>query len=124
MINPFPIEDPDLDAAIASAYADLKAHRADSTEYAAALNQLSKLYKLRNDALQHHQDAQQFELKHSLEVDQHEYEIEQNDRPFWQRVDPNTALTVTANLAIGLIVVKYEQTGVIRTVVRDFMKKI
>lgn len=38
-------------------------------------------------------------------------------------VDPNTLLTVLGNIAIGLSVLKYEQTGVITTRIRDFLVK-
>lgn len=138
MTNPFPHEDSDLDAAITSVFADLRNHKADSKEYADAANQLSKLYKLRNDTLQLHQDAEESERKHELEVnkltletdklaletDSHEYQIEQNDRSFLARISPDTALSVVANLAVALIVVKYERTGVISTQVRHFIKNL
>jgi predicted ATPase len=123
MINPFPIEDPALDEAIASAYADLKSHSADEEGYQKAVDQIVKLYKLKNDALQAYQDAQQFEAKHMLELEQQEYQVSQDGRAFWKRVDPNTALTVAGNIAIGLAVIKYEQTGVVSSKVWSFMKK-
>lgn len=124
MINPFPYEDPDLDAAIASAHSDLKSLSAETDEYQKAVDQLSKLYKLRNDTLKHYQEAQEFEHKHSLELEQQDYLEEQNELPFWKRVSPDVVLTVAGNIAIGLFVVKYEQTGVISSKVMSFMKKI
>lgn len=41
-----------------------------------------------------------------------------------KRVDPNAVLTVIGNLAIGLTVLKYEQTGVITTKVMQFLGKM
>jgi len=40
-----------------------------------------------------------------------------------KRVDPNTALTVAGNLAIGLAVVKYERTAVVTSKVWSFLTK-
>lgn len=124
MINPFPIEDPTLDEAIASAFADLKSHNAASDEYQKTVDQISKLYKLKNEAYEGYQNAQEFELKHQLECDQNAYQEELRELPFYKRVDPNTALTVAGNILIGLAVIKYEQTGVISSKVMTFMKKI
>ena len=47
-----------------------------------------------------------------------------DNRPFYARVSPDAVLAVTGNLVIALIVVKYEQTGVISSQVRNFIKKI
>jgi hypothetical protein len=124
MINPFPHEDPALTAAIASAHSDLKSHSADSAEYAAAVNQLTKLYNIQNNLLQAYQTAQQFEHEHSLNLERLGLEEAAAEKKFWERISPDTALTVAANLAIATLVTKYERTGVIRTVIKDFIKKI
>jgi hypothetical protein len=124
MSHTFPNEDSALDSAIAAAYANLAKHEADTDEYRNIVNQLTALYKIKNTTLQHFEDARQFDLKHQHEVDCATDVRELNERPFYARVDPNTALTVAANLVIGFAVIKYEHTGVIATRVRDFMKKI
>lgn len=41
-----------------------------------------------------------------------------------QGLDPNTLVTVAGNLAIGLVVIKYEQAAVITSKIWSFMKKI
>ena len=124
MLNPFQIEDPDLDRAIAQAYNDLKALSATDEGYQSTVDQLTKLYKLRHDAAQHFHDAQAFEFKHMLEADAQAYAEEQNELPWYQRVDPNTVVAVAGNLLLGLIVVKYEQTGVIQSKAMSLIKKI
>jgi hypothetical protein len=142
MINPFPIEDPDLDAAIASAHSNLKKFSAEDDGYQKAVDQLSKLYKLKHDQsklnLELHQsqlknDLDQAELaqkreeacdKLELEREKEDFQNEQDSRPFYERVSPDVVLTVLGNLLIGLIVVKYEQTGVISSKFTQFMKKI
>ena len=124
MFDPFDIEDTDLDEAIASAFADLRHHKADSDEYRKAVEQLSKLYALKNQTAQLNLQAQQSAAAQQLANDQNAWQEEQDQRPFYRRVDPNTALTVAGNILIGIVVIKYEQTGVISTKVRDFMRKI
>lgn len=124
MKNPFSIEDIALDEAIASAHSDLANYGAETDEYQKAVDQLSKLYKLRNDNLQSFQDAQLAEATHMLQADAQAYSEEQDELPFYRRVDPNTVLTVAGNILIGLAVIKYEQTGVISSKVMSFMKKI
>lgn len=124
MFNPFDREDPALDEAIASAFADLKSHSADEEGYQKAVDQLSKLYALKNQTAQLNLQAQQSAASQQLANDQNAWQEEQESRPFFKRVDPNTALTVAGNLLIGLAVIKYEQTGVISTKVMSFMRKI
>lgn len=138
MFDPFSIEDTDLDHAIASAFADLKSFSADEPGYERTVEQLKELYAIRNKMvelnLRSQESAAEQQLdavKHQLAVDQHQLACDQNawseeqdSRPFWKRVDPNTALTVAGNIAIGLAVIKYEQTGVIGTKVMSFMRKI
>lgn len=123
MINPFPNQDPALEAAIASALKDLASHQADSDEYAKAVDQLTKLYKIRNASLQAYSEAEKFKNEHSLELERFSIEEACNELPAWRRVSPETVLTVAGNLAIALIVVKYEQTGVISSQVRNFIRK-
>lgn len=124
MIDPFQIEDPALDEAIASAHADLKSFSADEEGYQKAVDQLSKLYKLKHDIAQLRLQAHNEAAAHQLAADQNAWKEEQESLPFYKRVDPNTALTVAGNLAIGLAVIKYEQTGVISSKVWSFMKKM
>ena len=124
MFDPFDHEDPALDEAIASAFADLKSHSADEEGYQKAVDQLSKLYALKNNAAQLSLQAQQSHAAHQLACDQNTWQEELDQRPFLKRVDPNTALTVAGNLLIGLAVIKYEQRNVISTKVMSFMKKI
>lgn len=124
MFDPFNTEDSALDEAIASAFADLKSFSADEEGYQKALDQLSKLYALKNQSAQLSLQAQQSYAAHQLASDQNAWQEEQDCLPFYKRVDPNVVLTVSGNLLIGLIVVKYEQTGVISSKVMSFMKKI
>lgn len=142
MTNPFHPEDTALDAEIARVYSHLSHFAAEDDEYQQAVDQLSKLYKLKHDQekltlefaihdskldLERERHANEHELlsaKAEHEIAEAELERQSASRPWIQRVDPNTALTVAANIAIGLAVIKYEQTGVIATRVRDFMQKI
>ena len=124
MFNPFDIEDSDLDAAIASAFADLKSFSADEEGYQKAASQLTALYALKNQTAQLSLQAQQSAAAQQLANDQNAWQEEQDSRPFFTRVDPNTVLTVAGNLLLGLAVIKYEQTGVISSKVMSFMKKI
>lgn len=124
MFDPFNIEDSDLDAAIASAFADLKSFSADEEGYQKSVDQLSKLYALKEKTAQLNLQAQTAAAAQQLANDQNAWQEEQEARPFFKRVDPNTALTVAGNLFIGLAVIKYEQTGVISSKVMSFMKKI
>lgn len=124
MFDPFNINDQDLDAAIASAYNDLSRFQAEEDGYQKAVDQLSKLYKLRMDLAKLNLEAQESSAKQLLANDQNAWQEEQDQRPFYRRVDPNTALTVAGNILIGLAVIKYEQTGVISSKVMTFMKKI
>lgn len=119
-----PNEDHDLDAAITAAYARLKTFEAEEDGYHTTLNRISELYKLKFDAANIRLEAQQHDDKHTLEVVVAEHQLDLDARPFYKRVDPNTALTVAGNLLVGLAVVKYEQTGVISSKVMSFMKKI
>lgn len=124
MFNPFDHEDIDLDAEIARVYEHLKHFSAEDEEYQKAVDQLSKLYALKNSAAQLSLQAQQTFAAHQLASDQNTWQEEQDQRPFYKRVEPNTVATVLGNLAVALIVIKYEQTGVISTKVTNFMRKI
>ena len=122
--NPFQTEDSNLHEAIASAFADLKNFSANDEGYQAATDQLVKLYKLKHDQSKLNLELHVADNKILLDEANAEFEREQTTKPFYMRVDPNTALVVLGNLAVGLIVVKYEQTGVISSKVMSFMKKI
>lgn len=124
MFNPFNIEDSDLDEAIASAFTDLKSHSADEEGYQKTVDQLTKLYALKNQTAQLNLQAQQSGAAHQLAQDQSTWKEEQDSLPFYKRVDPNTALTVAGNLLIGFAVIKYEQRSVVSSKVMSFMRKI
>lgn len=123
MFNPFDHEDSALDNAIATAYEHLKKSDADSEEYQKIVSQISALYALKNQNAQLSLQAQQTYAAHQLACDVNTWQEEQDALPFYMRVDPNTVLTVLGNLAIGLAVIKYEQTGVVSSKVWSFMKK-
>lgn len=124
MFDPFDHEDYDLDAAIASAYEDLKKFKAEEEGYQKAVNQLTSLYALRNQTAQLNLQAQQSAAAQQLANDQNAWKEEQDALPFYKRIDPSQALAVAGNIFIGLAVIKYEQTGVISSKVFSFMKKI
>lgn len=124
MFNAFDTEDTALDEEIARVYTHLNVFSAEDEEYQKAVDQLSKLYALKNQTAQLSLQAQQSHAAHQLACDQNAWQEEQDEKPFLQRVDPNTVVTVLGNLAIGLLVIKYEQTGVISSKVMTFMKKI
>lgn len=89
MFNPFRQEDPALDAAITSVFKEMTTLTSDDPEYAKMVEQLPKLYALKNE----------------------------------KQVDPNTVLTVVGNLAIAILVVKFERTDVITTKLFSFLAK-
>lgn len=125
MFTPFDIDSiADLDSEIARVHSQLTTFSAETEEYQKAVDQLSKLYKLKTEFVKLNLQAQKDFADHQLESDKNAWQEEQDERPFYERVDPNVVLTVAGNLVIGLLVIKYEQTGVIATRVRDFMKKI
>lgn len=124
MFDPFVHEDATLDEAIASAFAHLAHLDPDSDAYQKTLNQVSALYALKTQHAQLSLQAQQSHAAHQLECDKNAWQEEKDELPFYRRIDPNTALTVLGNAAIALIVIKYEQTGVISSKVFSFMQKI
>ena len=124
MFDPFNHEDPALDAAIAAAYSHLETLEADTDEYEKTVDQISKFYALKNQTAELNFKAQTEAVTQKRAFGESQWEAEQADLPFYRRVDPNTALTVLGNLTVALIVIKYEQTGVIATQVRNFMQKI
>lgn len=124
MFTPFDHEDHALDEEIARVYTHLSNFSAEDEEYEKASAQLSKLYALKNEIAQLNLQAQQSAAAQQLANDQNAWQEEQDARPFYARVDPNTVLTVLGNLALGFAVIKYEQTGVISSKVMSFMKKI
>ena len=123
-MNPFPTGDSNLDEAIESAFADLKSYSANEEGYQTTVDQIAKLYKLKHDQSKLNLELHQTDSKITLEAAQVDAEAQQKAKPFYKRVDPNTALTVAGNLLIGLAVIKYEQTGVIATKVQSFLKKV
>lgn len=151
MFTPFEHEDPDLTAEIRRIHSHLSHLNPDTDEYVKTARQLSALYALRNDlaqlnlkAAESYASAQLDSDKHQLAVDAHQldtekhqlaveaqqlvhdesrWQEEQAERPFYARISPDTALTVLGNVAIAVIVIKYEQTGVIGTKVMSFMRK-
>lgn len=123
-MNPFPTEDSALDEEIARVYSRLATFEAETEEYRNAVDQLSKLYKLKEKQNQLALELYQHKDKHSLEQQQMDHQYDEDNRPFYARVSPDAVLAVAGNLAIALIVVKYEQTGVISSQVRNFIKKI
>jgi hypothetical protein len=132
VFDPYNIEDLNLDAAIDSAFADLKSFSADEDGYRNAVSQLTQLYRLKHEAAQLNLQAQQQFAAHELAAsaqqlahDESRWQEEQAERTSWfERVEPSTVVTVAGNLLVALIVVKYEQTGVISSQVRNFMRKI
>lgn len=124
-MNNLPFEDPALDEEIARVYLHLQQFSAEDEEYRNAVDQLSKLYKLKSEHNKLKLELQMHNHKHSLEVQQMENaQAELAKSSFFTRVSPDAVLAVAGNLAIALIVVKYEQTGVISSQVRNFIKKI
>lgn len=123
MFNPFDHEDDALDEAIASVFDDLKTLKPSDEGYRPAAKQLSELYALKYDAAKLILQAQEKHAAHQLEADKNTWQEEQDERPFYERIDPNTALTVAGSLLTALIVVKYEKTGVISSKALNFMRK-
>lgn len=124
MFDPFDHEDTDLTEAISRAYKDLGNYEADSDEYRSIVNQLTALHKMQNANAHLNLQAQREFAEHKLASDQQARTEEQERRPFYMRVDPNTVLTVAGNLLVAVVVVKYEQRNVIATKVTSFMRKI
>lgn len=124
MTNILPTEDKALDEAIASAFADLASLSADEQGYQQAVDQLSKLYKLKHDAAEINLKSTDTVTKNALEQQKMDAEYDFAQLPFFKRMSPDTILTVAGNLALGLAVIKYEQRGVITSKVMTFMKKI
>lgn len=117
-------EDHALSSEIARVYSCLADLDPTDDEYQKTMNQLSKLYALQNQTAQLTLQAQNQFATHQLDCDKNAWKEEQDELPFYKRVDPNTLLTVAANIAVALAVIKYEQTGVISTKVLSFMRKI
>lgn len=124
MFNPFDREDTDLNDAIRRAHSDLDQFKAHEQDYQKAVSQLSQLYRLKYERAELNLKAQTTFAAHQLECDKNAWQEEQDERSWFERVDPSTVVAVAGNLVIALIVVKYEQTGVISSQVRNFMKKI
>lgn len=123
-MNPFLNEDTNLEAEINRVFSHLNRLDPDSDEYQKTVNQLKAFYALKHDMNKLNLEHHQFDTKIALEIEQEEHKKELDSKPWFKRVDPNTALIVIGNLAIGFGVIKYEQTGVISTRIRDFMQKI
>ena len=123
MFDPFDHEDEALTEEIARVHAYLTNIDPDGDQYQSTVDQLSKLYKLQNDIAQLSLQAQEKFASHQLACDKNAWCEELDERPFWMRVDPSTLATVAGNLAIALIVIKYEERAVISTKALSFMKK-
>lgn len=124
MFDPFDHEDQNLNEEIARVYEHLSNFSAEDDEYQKAARQLSGLYALKNQTAQLNLQAQKDFAAHQLESDKNAWKEEQDSLPFFKRIEPGTVLTVAGNVAIALIVIKYEQTSVISTQVRHFMQKL
>lgn len=124
MSYPFDHEDSALDAEIARVYEQLTTWGAEDEEYQKAVDQLTKLYKLKHDQSKLNLELYQTDSKNNLEAETAQFEREQTTKSWLQRVEPSTVIAVAGNLAVALVVVKYEQTGVIASKVTSFMKKI
>lgn len=123
MFTPFSHEDHALESEIARVYSRLNDLQPDDEEYQKASSQLSRLYKLRTEQAQLHLQAQKEHAAHQLACDVNTWKEEQDQRPFYARISPDTALAVAGSLVTALIVVKYEQAGVISTKAMSFMRK-
>ena len=123
MFDPYDHEDSALTEEIARVHAYLQVIAPDDESYQKTVDQLSKLYSLQHNAAQLTLQAQKEYASHLLECDKNAWQEEQDERPFWKRVEPSVALTVAGNLAIALIVIKYEERAVISTKALSFMKK-
>ena len=124
MFDPFDHADADLDAEIDRLHSSLAKMDATEEAYQKTSQQLSHLYKLRYDRAELILKSQQQFAEHQLKQDESRWQEEQDQRPWYKRVEPNTTVTVAGNLLVAIIVVKYEKTGVISTQVRNFMRKI
>lgn len=123
MFDPNAHEDTTLEKEIDRVHTHLTSLTPDSDEYEQTVNQITKLYALRNANNQLSLQAQKEYAAHELATSKTIYEEEQAKLPFYKRVDPNTALSVAGSLLTAVIVVKYEQTGVISTKAMSFMRK-
>lgn len=121
---PFDNEDSDLDAAITRALNYLATCDPTSESYSLTTQRLTELYAIKRGQQKLNLELYEFDHKHELELEKIERQDEADARPFYKRVDPNTVAAVVGNLAIGLLVIKYEQTGVISTKIHSFMRKI
>ena len=123
MFDPNAHEDTTLEKEIDRVHTHLTSLTPDSDEYEQTIDQISKLYALRNANNQLSLQAQKEYAAHELATSNAAHEKEQTKLPFYKRVDPNTALSVAGSLLTAVIVVKYEQTGVISTKAMSFMRK-
>lgn len=112
-----------LEEEIARVHAQLNQLSAADKEYEATINQLSKLYALKNTIAQLSLQAQKDFAAHQLAEDVRVHQDELDQRPFYKRVSPDTALTVAGSLLTALFVIKYEERSVISTKALSFMRK-
>lgn len=132
MFDPFAHEDSQLTEEIRRVHSILSHLNPDEDGYQKTSSQLSHLYRLKYESAQLSLQSQQSFAAHELAAaaqqlahDESRWKEEQEERLSWfDRVEPSTVVTVAGNLLVALIVVKYEQTGVISSQVRNFMKKI
>lgn len=123
-MNPFEYEDHDLDVAIASVFNELATMQVDGDSYQKATNQLNKLYALKHEQIRIELEYQIHADKQTLAQQEQDHQYDQDNLPWHKRLDPNAVLAVAGNIFIGLAVIKYEQTGVISSQVRHFIRKI
>lgn len=124
MFDPFAHEDTILEKEIDRVHMYLATLSPESDEYGKTASQLTKLYALRTSGSQISLQAQKDHAAHQLACDKQAWEqMPEEQLKFYERIDPNTALTVAGSLLTAIIVVKYEQTGVISSKVMSFMRK-
>lgn len=124
MFDPFDREDSDLESEITRLHSLLCSLDPTEEAYQKTSQQLTHLYKLRYDRAELNLKSKQQFAEHQLKQDESRWQEELDQRSWFERVDPSAVVTVAGNLVVALIVVKYEQTGVISTQVRNFIRKI
>lgn len=85
----------ELEEAIASALTDLKGFTAETEEHAAAVEQLTQLFAIR--------------------------ELDKPSRP--EPINPNTLLLVAGNIFITAMIVEFERVGIVTSKAKDFWMK-
>lgn len=122
-MNHFPVEDSQLNDAIAAAFRKLATLDPIEEDYHNTIAQIEKLHKLKNDGDKVALEAYQTDIKREFDQAAADAQYDFANQPFYRRVDPNTAATVAGNLLVALVVVHYEQRGVIATKLSNFIMK-